>query len=226
MGRLLSGLTNLFIYFCAATVVSGVLISGYVWISWQLDLKKLARIVDVARGAEAPPAEPEKSLDSVAPEQASYEEILERRALAARDLELREIELDNGTKALRKAQLELAEQQQKLARQTDEFESRLAELASGAKAQGRDAARTILESLKPIQAKEQIVKMLDQDELDEVVLLLGDMQESKRAKILGEFKALPESDKVAEVLRRIREGQPQAKLAESVKQPTASSSPL
>ena len=40
------------------------------------------------------------------------------------------------------------------------------------------------------------------------------MTDAKRAKIIGEFKTPDETDKLREVLRRIREGEPRAGLAE------------
>ncbi len=56
--------------------------------------------------------------------------------------------------------------------------------------------------------------MLDRDEIDEVVLILGDMTDSKRAKILGEFKTEEEGKKISEVLRLLRQGDPMASMAE------------
>jgi len=55
--------------------------------------------------------------------------------------------------------------------------------------------------------------MLDNKELDEVVALLAGMADSKRAKILAEFKTADEIKKIEEVLDLIRKGAPEAPLA-------------
>lgn len=216
MGRLLGGMVTLAVYFCAATLLSELIILAYLWSAWKLDPQRLHKAAAVARGIEpTAPAAEEPAPPDLPPEEVSFDEILDRRALKVRDLELREIALRTATGALAARQSQLIEEQQKLASQSAEFESRLSTLKDGAMAQGREAVRRILETLKPAQAKAQIMAMLDKGELDEVVMLLSGMQESKQAKILGEFKAAGESDKVAELLERIRQGQPEASLADS-----------
>lgn len=216
MGRLLGGMVTLAVYFCAATLVSELIILAYLWSAWKLDPQRLHKAAAVARGIEPTAPEAEKPAPPEVPlEEVSFDDILDRRALKIRDLELREIALRTAAGALSAQQSQLIEQQQKLASQSADFESRLSTLKDGAAAQGRETVRRILETLKPAQAKAQIMAMLDKGELDEVVMLLSGMQEAKQAKILGEFKAAGESDKVAELLERIRQGQPEASLADA-----------
>ena len=51
----------------------------------------------------------------------------------------------------------------------------------------------IWENIKPKQAKEQILQMIDSNEQDAVVAILTKMSISKQAKIIGEFKTPEES---------------------------------
>ena len=73
-----------------------------------------------------------------------------------------------------------------------------------------------LESLPPKQAKEQILKMLDNNNkiereqtLRDTVKMLKAMASEKQKKILSEFKTPAESDTLAEILREIRMGTPE-----------------
>jgi hypothetical protein len=214
--RLLSTAGSFLLYFLAATLVAEGIIAAYVWSQWELDGDKLARMAEVGRGLE-PSSEAEAAsmlAQAVKAEQPAYDEILDRRARAFRDLELREQALQTARTALLAEQEELTEARERLAQATAALETRLAALTQGAEAEGRDQVRRILESLRPDQAKIQLMEMLDRDEIDEVVLLLSEMQDTKRSKILGEFKTDEDNEKVAEVLRRIREGEPKATIAQ------------
>ena len=62
------------------------------------------------------------------------------------------------------------------------------------------------------QAKEQLVEMLDNDELDEVVALLAAMPDSKSGKIMAEFKLEGEREQLYQIIRRIRQGYPDFQL--------------
>jgi flagellar motility protein MotE (MotC chaperone) len=211
--RALSTASTLLVYFLAASLVAELIIVGYVWFEWGLDRDAVMQILTVARGVELAPKEKEGALaQEVSREQASYEEIVERRAAMYRELELREQALRNALDRLKSEERQLAEEQAKYEKVSQEFATELAALTEGAKIQGRDEVRGILEALRPPQAKTQLMEMLDKDEIDEVVILLSGMQSTKRAKILAEFK-LDENKKVAEVLRLIREGEPRSGIA-------------
>ena len=101
-----------------------------------------------------------------------------------------------------------AQKLQKQQRFSQEFEAQLKAVKEEAEANGLEVVRSTLESLNPSQAKEQLKQMLDNDELDDVVILLTDMQTSRRAEILAQFQSPDESEQLAELLRRIRQGAP------------------
>ncbi|HID75734.1 MAG TPA: hypothetical protein EYP56_07030 [Planctomycetaceae bacterium] len=218
ISRILGTASTLLVYFLAATVVAEALILGYLWSAWGWDRQRWLEILAAAQGitpeAETRPAGLQQEIER---EEPSYEEILQQRAARFRDLELREQALNTALDQLKAEEQQLAQQQQKFERVSAQFTAQLEALSQGAKAQGREQVRAILESLKPAQAKIQLVTMLDQGEIDEVVLLLRDMQGSKRAKILAEFKDQQDNKKVAEVLRRIREGEPEASIIQEAR---------
>lgn len=214
MGRLLSAGATLIVYFCAATLIAGLAVVAYVWSTWKIDQTKTLRILAIARGEEpaVPELKEEKKKAQPSGEQVSYEEILNRRAVKLRDLELREQALTLALDEVKFQQQELADSRQQEQQQMTQFASELKALKEGAGATGRELVRRTLETVKPKQAKEQLLVMLENNETDEVVLLLANMPENRRAKILTEFKTPEENKKLADVLRRLREGQPEASL--------------
>ena len=90
----------------------------------------------------------------------------------------------------------------------DDLQSKLDEMDASAAATGLENVRQTLQSLKPKQAKELIAQRLEKGDIDVVVKLLTDMPDSKRAKIIAEFKTVTEMEQIGEVLDRIRQGQP------------------
>lgn len=216
MARLFDTAAGLLVYFLAATLVAELIVAGYVWWAWRVDVPRLAHVVAVAQGVEVPAvaAGDEAAAEKVPPEEVSYEAIVDRRARLFRDLELRELAMDNAVAQLDAQQQHLSERQQQQKRLTQQFESHLKTLKEGAEAEGREVVRATLQSLSPSQAKEQLFEMLDAGELDEVVMLLAEMQSSNRAKILSEFKTPEEAERLAEILKRILQGAPEASLAD------------
>lgn len=215
MTRLLDAVASLVVYFLAATLVAELIITAYLWSAWKLDGRKLARMAAVAQGIEPPSAAADAGTpDEVPPEEVSHDEIIERRALLSRNLELRELALNNALAQLALQERALEEQQEEHRNRSRQFVSELKSLKETARAEGMEVVRSTLQSIKPSQAKEQLFEMLDNDEIDEAVLLLAEMPSSNRAKILAEFETEQENEKLAEVLRRIRQGEPEASVVD------------
>jgi flagellar motility protein MotE (MotC chaperone) len=217
---MISRLANLafaaLLYFSFATLIAEGIMASYVWSSWQLDREKIARLVAVARGIEL--GEPQASAapppDQAAPEQPSYDQVVEARAAKDKDLELREQALASALAQFQSDQQKLAENEKRYKLDRADFETKLAATTQSATSAGQEDVRRILQTVKPKQAKEFLQGMLESKEMDEVVLLLSGMTDSKRAKILAEFKTPEETKKIEEVLRLIRKGVPEAPLAQ------------
>ncbi len=223
-----SGLT-LSIHFCAATLIAECLFAAWLWSAWHLDRARLAQVVAVLQGGPAPSAASEAPLQAkppeVPPEQPSYQEILDRRAVKARDLELRELSLRNALDQFKVQKRQLADEDKRLQEQAAEFAAQVKSLKEGAEASGREVVVRTLQTIKPKQAKEQLAQMLANNEDDQVVLLLSGLPETNRAKILAEFKTPDENKKLAEVLRLIRQGQPGASIADKAQQQSSQAKP-
>ena len=79
---------------------------------------------------------------------------------------------------------------------------------------GHENVRSIWENIKPKQAKEQILKMIEADEIKDVVTIFSAIPITKRAKIVAEFKSPEETKKLDDILRLIREGVAEVNLIE------------
>ena len=212
--RLLKNAVTLVLYFCAATLLAQLIIVGYLGATWKLNREKVIQMLAIAQGVDLFAAEEEARIDEeeIPPEEPSYQDWLDRRATMFRDVEVREEALEDALARLKSDQQQLAQKRDAHERLQATFQAQLLALKETAEGEGRQTVASILESIKPAQAKDQILQMLDNDEIEEVVILLKDMSDTKRAKIIAEFKTPEEGAKVAEVLRLIRQGEPQSSM--------------
>jgi hypothetical protein len=210
MGRLLAALASLLVYLCVGTVLAQLLGLAYAWRQGYVDREKLLEMAAVAHGLEPREPPPEQVKTEQTSEQPSLEDIDERRAIRARDLELREQALLSGVQRLRDEERKLQADNESSTRVRTEFAAHVKSVAEGAIAKGREDTRLIVENLRPKQAKQQLLEMIGAGEEDEAVALLAQMPPAKQAKICAEFKTPEESKQLDEILRLIRKGQPEA----------------
>ncbi len=218
--RLIGGLGALIVYFCVATVLAQTTLAVYLASTWGIDRTRLVQMLAIAQGVDlfALKEEAKDDDDISAPEQVSFEQIVEQRAKNVHHLQLREQALRDGLEQLSFEQRKLIEEKKRYKQLRQVFEEQLLAQQEGAVANGRDEVRRILESAKPKQSKELLVQMLQNDETDAVVRMLVGMPDVKRAKILSEFKTPNELVQLGEVLKRIREGYPNVSLPEDTSQ--------
>ena len=229
IARLLGGGLTLLVYFCTATLIAECLFAAWLWSAWHLDRARLARVVAVLQGGPALSAAAEApalaKAPEVPPELPSYQEILDRRAVKVRDLELRELSLRSALDQLKAQKRQLSDEEKRVQEQATQFAAELKSVKEGAEATGREVMLRTLQTIKPKQAKEQLSQMLENNEIDQVVLLLAALPETNRAKILAEFKTPDENKKLAEVLRLIRQGQPETAIADKAQQQFSQAKP-
>ncbi len=209
MGRLISTGGAMLAYVCVATVLTAAIVFGFLWTHGYLDQEKMTRIVAIARGAE--PAAPVVEQVAKAPEaaeQSSLDDVEKQRAIQSRLVELREQAIDRNLDNVRFEQRKLTDERASYELLKKGFEEVLNEKKNEALLAGRQNMQQIWENIKPKQAKEEILQMIDANEQKEVVTILSGIAISKRAHIIGEFKTEDESKKLEEILRLIRQGVP------------------
>jgi len=214
IARLLRGVGVLLLYFCFATVVAEMIFGAYLAATLKLDRTRVVQILALAQGIDLFEMKEELDADKVevAPEQVSFDQIREARAVKVRHLELREQSLKDALDQLRFEQRKLAKEMKNFDLVRADFQIELGVEKEKAAGAGMEDVRAKLESLKAAQAKLFLQDMLDKDEMNAVVTLLSGMPNTKAAKIIAEFRTEQETEEIGEVLRRIREGGPPAKL--------------
>lgn len=211
MVGLLGKLVAVIVYLCIGTVIAQGICIGYAWSKGYVSKPKLLQMAAVAQGENERQSDNrdshEKELSS---EQPSLQDIENARALRIRNLELREQAIQAGLDRVRYEQTKLADERDMYFRTRAAFDAHLKNMKEGAIAKGRTDTRTILENIKPKQAKQQILQMIEAGEEEEVVAILSEMPVAKRAKIAGEFGKLDEDNqKLGKILRLIRQGVPE-----------------
>jgi hypothetical protein len=216
IGRLMRLFGWLAVYTCVATVIAQAIILVSLASRWELNRTRLVQMLAVAQGVDlfAIKAEAEQEQAVASQEQVSLAEIAQTRAVNVRHLELREEALRSGLDQLAYEQRKLTDEKVQYARVREAFDAQLALMQESAIAQGADNVRLKLEAIKAKQAKELLLEMLDDEELNQVVVLLAAMPTSKCAKIMAEFRTAEEITQLNEILRKIREGYPEFDLAD------------
>jgi tRNA A37 methylthiotransferase MiaB len=218
IGTLLRGCGWLVTCLCVGTVLAELLLAGFCWSQGIVDSQKLAdmrAIVDGTASITRNDAEATEVRQRAA--QPSLGQIAEVRAKESRDYELREQSLHSAIEEFGGERIKLSEEIDRYNRVKKSFEAELNTLRAAALSTSQETTRIILENMKPKQAKDQILRMVDAGSMREVVALLSAMVPSKRSKVIAEFKTPEEEEKLAELLKIIREGDPELSLIDDAK---------
>ena len=219
MGKMLRAVGLLIACLCVGTLLAQAAVLGYCWSNGVLSSEKMGQMMAVAQGTSivTPRGEVKKDAPDKREGEISLLELARARAMRSRDFELREQSLQNEVDQLQTERLKLTAEANRYNQVKSGFEKQLNELRAATLSTNEETTRLILENMKPKQAKEQVMHMIDEGAMREVVSLLSAMQPGKRAKVLAEFKSPDESDKLAEILKLIRAGEPEVTLIDEAK---------
>ena len=215
MGKIIGLFAALFVYVCVGTVLTQV--GGYFYLrsTGALDDQKVAAILAVARGEPIPTSDDEKKKTSASAdfdEQPSFSDRERNRDLRSRNLELRELAAKAGVNAMLEIKSALTEEHRRYDNLVKQFKLDQQKQKEKAQSQGIANMRSWASNAKPKQVHDQLLQMLEKDEIDDVVAILSEMPESKRVKIAAEFKTQEDAEKLGDILRKIRHGEPEASL--------------
>ncbi|MDX1947352.1 MAG: hypothetical protein SFU86_18265 [Pirellulaceae bacterium] len=217
MKAALNWLGMLLVALCIGTTISLAVIAGMLWWKGAFTDDRVLGMLAVLQGIElaspAAPTAPNPQDD----EQPSLRQQRQERLAASLDLDLRESAIDKSLGDLRTLESQIRTERERLDLWKQSFDQRLANLETQATDQALLAVQQTLEAMSPRQAKEQILKMLEErapnavdDPVRDVVTIMKTMPLDKRRKIIAEFKSPDESEKLAEILHDIRVGLPDA----------------
>jgi hypothetical protein len=223
MKAILHWLATLFVAFSIGTVISLAVLACMLWWKGALADDRVLGMLAVLQGIETPRDAVSPPGDPADEEQPSIEQLIERRLAASLDLDLRESAIDKTLGDLRALESQIKGERMRLDEWKVSFDQRLAALETQSADQALTEVQQALASMSPKQAKDQILRLLkDRDSpadepMNDLVAVLKTMPDDKRRKIYGEFKSPEEAETLAEILRYLRLGEPDADLIRSTR---------
>jgi len=204
-------------YACIATCLTLLIGVGYAAGTGKLNRDKFLRMLAIAYDIDPMAAGEGESSVANTPdrEDPSIADVVERRAMKDLDVDLRQQSVLKGLDRLAAMQSQLVIEKQRYNELRDAFAARLQDLDDKALQEATADVQRSLEALSPKQAKDQLLRILDEDPGDNdqgmraVVGIVRGMPIDKRKKIFTEFKTEDESKQLALILRMIRNGYPE-----------------
>ncbi len=147
----------------------------------------------------------------------TYEDVADLRAQKSLNLDMRERSIKLAIEQLEAKERELRQEITNFDNRKNAFYVKLDEISKGLEDASLLAVRRTLEALPPEQTKDQLLKLIKDGQLRDVVAIVKGMPPDKSKKILGEFLEPEESEKLYEILRELRKGEPTAGLIEQAR---------
>lgn len=205
-------LVGAFVYFCVATCIAQFVGLGMLWWKGTLQDGRALRMLASLQGVDL--SQMALDLDRASrprtEEQAAYQDVVDARVKASLDLDLRELSLDKAVSELASLESSVKTEKERYTKMKDALDARLKEIEDGVRAPALTEVQRTLEVMQPRQAKDQLLKMIEDDGMPDVVALMKALSAEKRKKIVAEFKSGDEPEKLYEILREIRKGEPDA----------------
>lgn len=227
MKKIFSLMGSLILYFCVATVLAQVAAIGGMAAKGALDRGRLLRVMAALHGLDlvtmqAQLVEPKSTTDD---EQPSIGERLVAQDLQNLDLALRQSSLEKGRSDLLAMQTELAAAVASFDETRKAFDANLKKLAEESQTESLQSVQRTIDAMQPEQAKTQLLKMVEDNKMQDVVTIIKAMSADKRKKLVATFKAGADEEQLYEIIQSIRAGDPLAKTINDTQMNLASPTP-
>ncbi|MFV1966409.1 MAG: hypothetical protein ACC628_13380 [Pirellulaceae bacterium] len=210
-----------FLCFSVATLLAQAAALAVAWARGGLTVDRWVQILAVAHDVDMAKMwrEMQGQASSTIHEQVSYDEVLLARAQTSVDLDLREMAFDKGWIDIRNLESMLEQEKKRYSQLKQSFDQRLDQLRKGAVDSALQDVQRQIESIDPKLAKDQILRILDDEEIDPqsrmhfVVSMFKNLSLDKRKKILSTFRNDDsELERLHQILRQVRLGVPEVTL--------------
>jgi hypothetical protein len=203
-----------------ASVIAQVAALSAFWAKGVLDQGRMYRVLAALYGVDLITVQAQATADEEASreEQPSFDAKLAMGKLKSLDIDLREMAYDKGLLDVQNLLADLQTKEAQFQGIKQSWDNRLKAYAKEQQTSSMQELERTLEAIKPPQAKEQIVKMIENGDIDIVVGILKRMQIDKRRKIVAEFKAPNEAEMLHEILDKMRNGEPIASEIKKIQQ--------
>jgi len=204
-------------YLATATVITMALGLAYLWKSDQLTDEKIFRITALLQGVDLEQiAAAEKGSEREVPlEEPSLDEVVGQQQVLDRNYEVKLLSLQRGRQEFDERLQQLKTQSERFDRQAREWETKLKQQGELTTQENLAKVVSDLEQVKPVTAKDLLMRWITEDRMEDVILLLGRMSETKKAKILKSFSTPDELDKLHEIHRLLIDDSEKEKLQQA-----------
>jgi hypothetical protein len=205
MGKIINILAAMTAYLCVATVVTLALILGYLWHTDRLNDEKVFRVfalmhdVDLQQIAQSQ----QKRSDEVPTEEPSINEVLRHQQVQDRNFEVKMLALQRGKQDLDHHYQKLKKEIERYDRVAQEWQSRLKQENEVTNQENVAKVVSQLEQVRPEVGKAELLRWINEGRMDDAILLMSKMSETKLGKILKTFETDMELDTLHEIHERI-----------------------
>src|SRR3954471_16865324 len=205
MTKIIELAMGLVAYFSVATVITAALLVGYMWHTDHLNNEKMFRLVAVMQDVDldAIAKAEEKPADAVPPAEASLNEVMHNQQVQDRNFEVKQLALQRGKQEYDASLQLLIDKTERYDRLAQDWQSRLKRDQELKTQENLAKVVSQLEQVSPEVGKDQIMRWIDEKKMDDAILLMSKMAESKLAKILKTFETPEELTKLHEIHERI-----------------------
>ena len=190
-------------YVATATVITLALGIGYLWHTERLTDDKMFRMVALVQGVDlrADCRGREDADEEVPPEEPSMDAVVGQQQVLDRNFEVKLLALQRGRQEYDHRLQQLNDNRDRFDRLARDWEDKLKQQDELTTQENLAKVVSDLEQVKPATAKDLLMRWIDEDRMDDVILLLGRMSETKKGKILKSFATPEELDKLHEIHR-------------------------
>jgi 3-methyladenine DNA glycosylase AlkC len=206
MGKIINALLALIAYVCVATVITLALIVGWCWHTDRLNSEKMFRLtallqdVDLQQIAES---QKEKNDDAVPPEETSLNELLHHQQVQDRNFEVKLLALQRGRQDFDYSYQELKKERDRYDRMAQDFQSKVKQQEELRNQENVATVVRQLEQVSPDTGKELLLRWIKDNRMDDAIVMMSKMSETKLGKILKTFATDEELDTLHEIQERI-----------------------
>ncbi|MEZ6133627.1 MAG: hypothetical protein R3C53_01835 [Pirellulaceae bacterium] len=213
-------LLRFLVAFCVATVLAQCIILTFAAVRGNLKQDTPLKVIALLNGIDITGEQLQKMLEeSQSQPVPTYEDVRDAQAEMSKNLQMREDSIRRMKAQIEEMLAQSTKTQEDFDRRKDEFYKLLEEKEANLLDASLLEVRRTLEVLSPEQSKEQIKKMYENDQIDDIVAIFKEMPLDKRKKIMGEFTGGPdEVDLLADILARTRAGEPASSIISDARQ--------
>lgn len=205
MVKIINLLFGLIAYVCVATVITLSLGIGYMWHTDKLNDEKAFRLIALLQDVDLQQIGKNHATttETVPPEEPSLDEMLKYRKIQDRNWEVKLLALQQGRQEYDHRLHELKVRTDRYDRLAQDWQNKLKEQEELTTQENLAKVVTQIEQMKPDKGKALLMLWLEEGRIDDAILLMSKMTDSKLKNILKTFETDQELTQLHQIHKRI-----------------------